>query len=269
MKLLGKASIPASPAWMLCMLVPAQAQTLSFAEPLRVDVRFGGEVTVELSSREEVLGWSFGVRHDPSLLDPLRASCEGLAAGAVNGGKGPDFVDVEIHPPNGAGITTEVIVSFSGTEVVPAGPRVGLARILYAAKPRAKKGMTARLEFTGELGQPPLPTIVILTGGAAAPAIRAGEVVFIERTVSFIRGDANGNGFIDIGDAVSMLNHLFAGQATDCEDAVDANDDGQIDISDAVYTLQFQFARGPELPPPYPDKGADPTPDDLDCLRPA
>jgi hypothetical protein len=83
----------------------------------------------------------------------------------------------------------------------------------------------------------------------------------------FIRGDANGDGSLDISDAVRTLAYLFqAGSPLTCFDAADANDDGETTISDPVRSLLFLYAGGPPPPPPYPEPGADPSPDDLYCL---
>ncbi len=76
----------------------------------------------------------------------------------------------------------------------------------------------------------------------------------------FVRGDANSDGAVDIGDAIFVLGFLFSqGQAPGCLDAADANDDGAVDIGDAIYTLGFLFSQGNPPPPPFPDAGVDPT----------
>ncbi len=60
---------------------------------------------------------------------------------------------------------------------------------------------------------------------------------------SFIRGDANGDGMINIADAVRVLHYLFqAGTVPACMNASDANDDSVIDISDAVSILLYLFS---------------------------
>ena len=82
----------------------------------------------------------------------------------------------------------------------------------------------------------------------------------------FLRGDANSDTRVDIGDPVFSLIFIFrGGQAPACMDAVDANDDGQVDISDPVYTLLFLFQGGRSPPPPFPAPGVDPTADNVTC----
>ena len=64
--------------------------------------------------------------------------------------------------------------------------------------------------------------------------------------VSFIRGDANGDGVIDIGDVVYLVNYLFIdGPAPDPLEAGDANSDGKVDIADVVYLVNYLFIGGP------------------------
>ncbi len=85
----------------------------------------------------------------------------------------------------------------------------------------------------------------------------------------FVRGDANGDGSINIADGVTILGVLFSGDPTVCLDALDTNDDGLSNIADAIYLLNFLFVPGsPEPPVPFTACGIDPTGDMLDCVGP-
>lgn len=82
----------------------------------------------------------------------------------------------------------------------------------------------------------------------------------------FIRGDANGDGNVDLSDPIYTLSYLFSGgKAPKCFDAADSNDDGVIDLSDPIYTLSHLFRGDPAPPAPYPDQGIDQTPDAFNC----
>jgi hypothetical protein len=85
--------------------------------------------------------------------------------------------------------------------------------------------------------------------------------------VTFKRGDANGDGGFDIGDAIFLLAALFSGgDPCACDDACDANDDGSTNIADAIYMLTNLFSGGAAPPAPGPNScGIDPTSDALDC----
>lgn len=84
--------------------------------------------------------------------------------------------------------------------------------------------------------------------------------------VAFVRGDANGDGAVNLADVVLTLAYLFQATATSCLDALDLNDDGGLDISDPVFALGHQFSAGYPPFPPYPGCGPDPTADGIGCL---
>jgi hypothetical protein len=78
----------------------------------------------------------------------------------------------------------------------------------------------------------------------------------------FRRGDANGDGTVDLADALRTLGYLFGSERRPpCLDASDANDDTAIDLADALTTLRYLFGRGRTLPAPGVHRcGSDPTP---------
>ena len=62
---------------------------------------------------------------------------------------------------------------------------------------------------------------------------------------TFVCGDANHDGIVDVSDAVYVINYAFAGgPAPDPEESGDANCDGGVDVSDAVYIINYAFAGG-------------------------
>ena len=91
------------------------------------------------------------------------------------------------------------------------------------------------------------------------------EQVPVEDPSVFVRGDANGDGSVNLSDPITILGYLFLGGALDCLDAGDADDDGKLSITDAIVLLNHLFRGG--LPPasPYPELGSDSTADGLDC----
>jgi uncharacterized Zn ribbon protein len=62
----------------------------------------------------------------------------------------------------------------------------------------------------------------------------------------FTCGDCNGDGVIDAGDVVYLINYLFQnGAAPDPIEAGDANLDGEVDPGDVVYLINYLFREGP------------------------
>jgi len=97
----------------------------------------------------------------------------------------------------------------------------------------------------------------------------------------FICGDADGEGNVNISDAVFILNYVFAGGSAPVPyEAGDANEDETVNVADAVYILNYIFAGGMEPCPvtygellswgdckPYEMKSYDPVmPQNHDCL---
>jgi hypothetical protein len=90
------------------------------------------------------------------------------------------------------------------------------------------------------------------------------RVAIVGDITFFIRGDSNRDQALDIADPIDILNFLFLGSAAPkCPDAADADDNGAIEITDAVAVLNFLFLGAAALPPPYPEAGPDPTPDQV------
>jgi hypothetical protein len=95
-----------------------------------------------------------------------------------------------------------------------------------------------------------------------------------EPLLMFHRGDANGDGAMDVSDGLCILAFLFAGEEEPpCLEAGDANNDGVLDCSDSLVILGYLFlgTRPPDPPGPPPEScGADTDPpggmEDLGCL---
>ena len=66
-------------------------------------------------------------------------------------------------------------------------------------------------------------------------------------TTTYTCGDANGDGSVDISDAVFLIAYIFSGgSAPSPLLAGDANCDSAVDISDAVYLIAYIFSGGSE-----------------------
>ena len=83
----------------------------------------------------------------------------------------------------------------------------------------------------------------------------------------FIRGDVDGDARVSIRDPLAALAALFRGGPLFCPDAADFNDDGQLDVTDVLASLEFLFAKAAPPAAPFPDVGADPSEDGLECRR--
>ena len=82
--------------------------------------------------------------------------------------------------------------------------------------------------------------------------------------MQFIRGDANGDGAVNLADAQLILDFLHGIRPIAAPlDAADVDDNGVINSNDARCLYVYLFGGGPPPPPPFPNAGLDPTPDTL------
>ncbi|MGQ9590710.1 MAG: dockerin type I domain-containing protein [Planctomycetota bacterium] len=222
-----------------------------------------------------VQGWSISVATEP---------CFGLAGATVEGTAAAQepvgyamagFEKTEVVNPakNGGqeGAVSAVVLSFMyGNTLPPKGAEVVL---------KLSGSMDcSRIDRAGDAGQPclvrivrpletglagsgqPVQTGVTVFGRTLRPGVRDGLLrVFGVEEGLFVRGNANGDGKVDIADPVWIVNELYRqGPPSACADAADANDDGFVDSSDAVYLMTWLFRSGSEPPAPFPRCGADP-----------
>ena len=88
----------------------------------------------------------------------------------------------------------------------------------------------------------------------------------------FIRGDANGDGRVDIADAINIVYNVVPGLQGDptqyvrilCMDSADVNSDGSMNLADTIFLIDWQFRGGPAPDAPFPLCGIPPT-TELSC----
>ena len=89
------------------------------------------------------------------------------------------------------------------------------------------------------------------------------EVVTLN--ASFIRGDANTDGSLNVADPVQTLVVLFQAGPALCIASHDSNDDESINIGDIIYSLNYIFSSGQQPSAPFIFCGEDPTGGGLNC----
>ncbi len=204
----------------------------------------------------------------------LESGLAPAAGGEGDGGAGAaEFGSLWIDGMIEADIAGRFVIA--GTLLDPAGETVATAHaILDLAVPQTEG---FRLVFPGEQiydsqrsGPYSLSPLELFDGsveyvtaerveGAHETAAYTWDQFVGEESRAFLRGDANGDGQIDISDAVSILIQLFSvPDPFRCADAADADADGTVVITDALRLLNFMFGAGAGPAAPYPDCGEDP-----------
>ncbi|MFN0058157.1 MAG: dockerin type I repeat-containing protein [Planctomycetota bacterium] len=205
------------------------------------------------STGAPIQGWSFGICHDPAFVT-LNEAWDGATTLTVKNGGPPDF-NVLTYYPNG--FIKAVLVCFTSCATLPPGLNYHLNSAEYQLD--AVAPMTTELHPCSTLGVPVVPVKVVVAGLTISATRVFGTLTASDAPPFFARGDANGDGSVNIADALNVLEHLFIDSDLNCMDAADANDSGIVDVSDAVLLLGYLFVSGMTLPAPSPDCGTDST----------
>lgn len=172
----------------------------------------------------------------------------------------PDAPAVDVAVAGGP-VLFENVSFRESTDVVSVDPGT------YDLEVRLAGTDTVALEVPGVTLVAGVNITVFAVGFASDGTLAALPVEDVNET--FVRGDANRDGRLDIADPVATLLVLFQGSSAEfCPDAGDANDDSHLNVSDATYALNYLFSGGPPPAPPFPEPGVDPTNDDLRCEQP-
>jgi hypothetical protein len=71
-------------------------------------------------------------------------------------------------------------------------------------------------------------------------------ILFNLTNTYYTSGDANGDGLVDVGDVIYLINYLYkGGAAPDPLWVGDVNCDGQVNLGDVVYLINYLFKGGP------------------------
>lgn len=254
---LGPAPPPAPPAGGITLLVDQQ-------------VAAAGQVAlsrVTLDSDAAIRAFSFGISYLPGDVTLLTVE-PGLHVAQLRCGQGPEFFAAAIHGGATPGATAAAVFAIQPPltdETIGPGGGLELVLLEFATSANPASGGSP-LQFTDALGSPPVAIEVTVGSQAVLPATVDGGIALIS---IFTRGDANGDGGVDIADAIRLLAALFPGAGSgaplDCFDASDANDDGHLDVADAITILSALFGgAGGGIQPPL-DCGSDPSGDAIGC----
>lgn len=106
----------------------------------------------------------------------------------------------------------------------------------------------------------------MVTEGTRTDPTLGSATITIEALPTFIRGDADEDGLLDITDAmVNLFTQFGILPPSSCEDRLDSDDDGVLTINDAVLVLEHLYNKGAAPEAPFPGSGVDPTSDSLNC----
>ncbi len=212
----------------------------------------GGSVTLPVlltNDGSDIQGWSFGICLDDTEI-VVDSAALGSTTQTIRLGDPPDFEQINIEP---GGWTMGVVICFFACAILPQGTDYELAVADYSVL--AGVGSNIPVCPCSTIGQPPINAVVVINGISVPPVKICGNVQ-VQPLIPFVRADTNADTFLDLSDAIWILNHLFqGGPAFNCNGANDANGDGSLDTADPIYIILYYFAGGVAPPAPFPTCG--------------
>jgi hypothetical protein len=219
------------------------------------------KVVLEASS-PGIQGWSYGVEHDPETLTleevtTSSTTARDLFVGGFDATRMDDVVRCTPSPlcqdpTPAAGYISAFVISLRKRVTLPAGSS-SVCRARYRPSPDLPSDFATRIQLTEQLafrGSPPVSINITIDGKSTAPRTLLDGFV-TGASPAFRRGDPDGNGRINLSDALSILYFLFLrGTAPTCLETADTNDDGRLDPADGIAVLSWLFLRGPPLASP-------------------
>jgi hypothetical protein len=198
------------------------------------------------------------VKYDPAVLQFQSATC---LLGAGWGCKVVDFGSGEV----GLSVLNDDAPQ-ANPPTIPAG---GIVRIAFTAKAASIKipvdlvysvGTNNLYHYTGVGFWGPWESSPV----KPPPTVSKFAICLRAEGWTFIRGDANGDGTVELADGITMLSYLSdMGAAIAHFDAVDVNDDGFLTLEDPIWLMRFIYLQGDAPRPPHPAPGFDPTRDTI------
>ncbi len=219
---------------------------------------------------EPIQGFQLMGTYDPAFLDLVRVdlALTDLEARRIV----PEFFEARIFETHfEVGCLFDLVPPFEGI-VLPPSQSQRLAHLVFDVSGGAREGETTEVRLVNDRKISRIFNIFIVGGFNRLPALKGSTVRIrvIEPPYPkiFVRGDFDDDGLVTVSDGVALLGFLFqGGDPPACMDAADFGDTGRVDVAAASGLLNFLFSGGPAPLPPYPNKGLDPTEDDLGECR--
>ncbi len=223
-------------------------------------------VPIEADHAEPIQGFQLGIEFDPAVLIFRSTDLRYTRVQKLE----PEFYAAEVVDGRvRIGCIFDWSLPFDGRELA-AGVGHRLDHLRFDVRPEVLPGSTTEIAFLPNTPGVAENVFAIENGLSVQPELGPSSIRFVDADASpsFLRGDADLSGRVNLNDAIVILKYLFAGGLTpDCLDAYDVNDAGVVDVSSAISVLNFLFLGRNAPRMPFPRAGRDPTDDSLGECR--
>ena len=213
-------------------------------------------IFLDSAAAGECGGFSTSVCHPAGALVATEIN-NGSATAGMNGGSGPEFLQLEILPN---GVTAIAVFGLTVTLTLAAADGQEIWQVTYDVAAGQTPGTVLPLTFCDN-GNPTVSNLVATATVGMIPIQNNGSVTATsaQGPPEFIRGDTNGDGQLSITDALVLFSEIFGSTPTSlCPRSGDVNADDLRDISDVITLLEALLGQGAPIPAPFPDCGTAP-----------
>jgi hypothetical protein len=236
-------------------------------EPTTAEIgKTGQKANLRITCVQAVDAYTIIIGYDPAATAVTGADVEGT----LTGDGSPEFTIPYFDETENVfeySVIFDFMPPYDRQQILPVEDGI-LFRIVFDVPADAALGEHV-LQLRNEVGNPPLSNNFVVEGLSVFPDLTDGTVTISDgpAEATFIRGDANGSGKMDIADGIYILNFLYKeGPVPPCMDAADVDDNGRVNMTDGVNAIDYVFKGSPVPMAPFPAAGLDPTADDMTCL---
>ena len=192
-------------------------------------------------------GFSMSISTDTTYVTPTGANVTG-AVQSLN----PAFAQAQLTPD---GWTMGVVYAFQLPVYLEFPGETDAIELSGSTVPSVligdDVGLTIPLHWES-LGIPPIHNVVTVNNGSLTPLLADGHLELNPQAIKdYKRGDSNGDGIVNVADAIWSLQEIFnGGTPGTCFDSKNSNGDTLYDIGDPIFLIAYIFSGG--SPPPNP-----------------
>ena len=227
------------------------------------------EITIRAFNSQDLQGFSVSLAYDPTIWEFSHVDITGTITESV----GAEFVEEFSNDAAGSavlGVLLDILPPYTGQVIPATGIELELARFYFDVEPDVFESVSTLIEFAPSPGVPTVDNVFVIDNQSVSP-LTVGAVVEVASQNIFLRGDADGDLYLDLSDVINNLVYMTGAcpECPDptCEKALDVNDNGLIDLADGIQLVNYLYTFGPPPAAPFPNPGPDPTPDNLTCDR--
>ena len=201
--------------------------------------------------------------------DPIDPSPLDLASAGFSVAETATGADPSPLADDAAGVVAAIVLNTQKKQVLHANATDPILLVDYKLSVALDVTTSCKASFVdGLLGSgQPVNNVITYLSASKTPTTLVNLVLNLTGGVvgpnPFTRGNPNGDGKVDIADAIWIVYSVVPGLDPTgqypilCKDSGDVNGDGSVDLADAIYIIDYSFRGGPPPAAPFPGCGTD------------